>query len=380
MGKVTLGFLACLALPCAALASGYSDFNAGIAARTDDDSDGAIRYMTKALAEPDLPAHLRPTALHVRALAYQQAKKYEPATQDLTSALQLKPGDYDMLFERGVLYAQAKNYELARADFAAAIALRPELADARVAHATAYLAEEKYDDAIRDYDEAAAREPQAIAWLLLRGEVKRRARRFDAAIADFDAAVGKDSNSSVAYGLRAYTRLESGDLRRAVSDYGDAVDLDPNDAELHRLAGIAQFVYGDLRGAARDFEKSAGDPKLASAAQLWLHLTALKRGKSDEDFAARTAKLDLKTWPGPLVGLYAGSGTADDAFAAAKQGAADEEQKDRLCQADFFVGEWHIAQQRQADGRALLEQAASSCSTEMPEAHVARAELGSLKP
>lgn len=379
MKKVTLGFLVCLALPGAAQASAYSDFNAGVAARTDGDYDGAIRFMSQALAAPDLPAHLKPTAFDVRAQAYVQAKKYDLATQDFTSALSLKPADYDTLYQRGMLYGMASKYELARADFAAAIALRPELADARIAHATAYIAEEKYDDAIRDYDEAVAREPETLDWLLLRGEAKRRARRYDAALADFGAVIGKDGQSSTAYSLRAFTRLESGDVRQAVSDYDEAIDNDPNDAELREAAGIARWTYGDWRGATRDLEKSAADPKYAASSALWLHLTALKRGKDDADFAARSAKLDLKTWPGPLLSLYAGTGSADDAFASAGQGEA-EAQKDRLCQADFFVGEWRLGQKQDADGRTLLEHAASACPAEMPEAYAARAALGALKP
>jgi tetratricopeptide (TPR) repeat protein len=379
MKKVTLGFLACFALPCGAMASAYSDFNAGVAARTDRDYDGAIRLMSKALAAPDLPAHLKPTAFYVRAQAYAQAKKYDLATADFSSALSLRPTDYDTLFARGVLYGMASKYDLARADFASAIALRPELADARVAHAAAYLAEEKYDDAIRDYDAAIASAPEDGDMLLLRGDANRRARRFDAALADFGAAIDKDSRDATAYSLRAFTRLEAGDLRKAVSDYADAVDLDPNDAALREEAGVAQWEYGDYRGATRNFEKSADNPKHAASAALWLHLTALKRGKDDTDFAARTAKLDLKAWPGPLLSLYAGAGTADDAFAAAKQGDPDD-QKDRLCEADFFIGEWHVSQKRDADGRALLEAAVSACPRDRPEVQAARAELGTLKP
>jgi lipoprotein NlpI len=379
MKTILLASMVWAAAAGAAAASAYGDFNAAISSRSDRNIADAIKFMDRALAAPDLPAHLRPTALRVRAQAYAEAKQYDLAAADFGSALALRPADYDTLLERGVLYGTVKKYDLARADFSAAIRLRPELDRAYVAQAATFLAEEKFDDAIRNYDDALRTSPDEVDLMLLRGEANRLARRFDAAIADYTAAIRRDSQYSTAHSLRALAHLEAGDLRAAVSDYEDAVDLEPNDPDLRAAAGAAEWVYGDYRRAEREFEKSGRDPRYALLAQLWLHLAALKRGRSDDGFSARAAKLDLKPWPGPLLGFYAGTASADEVLAAAKLGEP-ETQKDQLCEADFFLAEWHIDRKEETAARPLLEDAVTACRRGLPETYAASTELGKLKP
>ncbi|MDB6059044.1 MAG: hypothetical protein JWO95_2888 [Verrucomicrobiales bacterium] len=57
------------------LASAYSDFTAGIAARNRDDIAESIRLLSSAIASADLPAHLRPVAYFDRGTAYLDGQK-----------------------------------------------------------------------------------------------------------------------------------------------------------------------------------------------------------------------------------------------------------------------------------------------------------------
>ena len=275
MGKVTLGFLVCLALTGPARADGYADFNAGIAAHNDHDADGAIRSLSQALAAPDLPAHLRATAYIDRAHAYAMNKQYDPAIADYTSALALVPDDFDALLARGDLYVEKKTFDAARADYAAAIALRPELIDGYYGHAKANLTEHKYDDAIKDYDDALARSPGDMGLLLLRGDAAREAGRYDAAIKDFSDALARNSRYGEAYVLRGRAYLETGNAKAAVSDYEDAIDLEPDDMGLREIAGIAQWEYGSWRrrGAQPDQR-----PHRCQARGVLLRLALSRRG------------------------------------------------------------------------------------------------------
>ncbi len=376
MRKVTLGFLACLALPGAAQASAYADFNAALAARNEHDADGAIRLMSQALAAPDLPAHLRPTAYFDRAQAYGTNKQVDLAIADLTSALSLVPDDFDVLMARASLYQEKKLFDRARADFTAAIAVRPELIDGYYGHAGVNMAERKYDDAIKDYDAALAALPGDIDLLLLRGDAQREAGRYDAALKDFSDAIAANSRYGGAYMLRGRAYLESGDPKAAVSDYEDAIDLDPDDAGLREIAGIAQWEYGNYRDAVRNFTRAAADPGRATFSYLWLYLA--KRDEADADLARDAAKLDLRKWPGPVLSLFLGAGSVADVEAAAKQGDAGE-QSDHECSAAFFVGEWHLMRKEQAEARTLLAKAAA-CRPGLPESHAARAEIARLGP
>jgi len=377
--KFLYGGALLFAATTAAWASGYSDFNAAIAARTDHNPADTIRFATQALAAPDLPEHLRSTAFRARAQAYTLSNQYDLAIADYGSTLAIRPAQYDVLSERGSIYLAQKKYDLARADFAAAIHLRPELDSGYISEAAANLAEEKYDDAIGNYDEALVTSPDHTSLILMRGEANRLALRYAQAIADFNAVIQKDSKYAAAYRLRAFAYLESGDVSQAVSDYEQALDLDPNDLALRQSAGIAQWDNGDYREAARNLEKSAADPRHVMYSELWLHVADLKRGDDDTELGQRINKLDLKTWPGPLLSLFAGATTVDDVLSLAKHGDAGA-QRDQSCEASFFIAEWHLDQKEVSAAGPLLEQTRSMCRRGFPESYAAREELKRLTP
>ncbi len=378
MRRTALGCCLYAALAGAAAASGYSDFNAGVAARSDRNRDDTIRYLSRALAAPDLPAHLRPIALYDRAEAYLLNKQYDLAVADLTSCLALAPGDYSALIQRGGIYEEQKRFDLARADFTAAANRRPELLTGYAARAQVDIDEGKYEDAIRDYDEGLKASPGDLDLILLRGEAKRMAGHALEAIGDFGKVIERDSHSAAAYMLRARIYLESGDARAAVSDYEDALDLEPDDPGLRQVAGIAQWELGRYRDAARNFTRSAADPKRAAFSYLWLYLTDTKRDMLDRDFAERAAKLDLAEWPGPILRFFIGKASEDEVLAAAAQGDADT-RPDRVCDANFFLGEWHLVKSETDRAGALLGEAAKTCRDELPSAHIARREMSRLK-
>lgn len=375
----SLGF-ACVLLVAAvsgAVASGFSDFNAGINARNDHNRDDVIRFMSRALAAPDLPSHLRPTAFYDRAAAYAANKQEDLAIADYTSALALSPGDYNSLVERGDLYEQKKQFDLARADFASAMKRRPDLLAAYASHAQVNLDENKFDDAIKDYNDGLAVSPDSLNLVVLRGEALRLSGRYDEAIKDFTAIIDSNSSYTAAYILRARAYQQSGNARAAVSDYEEAVDLEPDNLGLQEAAGMAQWEYGSYRAAARSFARSAADPKLAAFSYLWLQLTGFKRGTQDGDLAQQASALDLAAWPGPIVKLFLGQAAPDDVIAAARQGDP-EKQKDHLCEADFFVAEWQIFKSDAASAKRLLTDAVATCRGELPESHIAHAELARM--
>ncbi len=374
--------LACVLAAAAisgAAASGFSDFNAGINARNDRNRDDVVRFMSRALAAPDLPQHLRATAFYDRAAAYVELKQPDLAIADYTSALALAPDDYNSLIERGALYGDKKQYDAARADFAAAIKRRPDLLAGYASHAEANLDEKKYDDALKDYNDGLVVSPADPDLIVLRGEALRMAGRYDEAIKDFTSVVESHSRYTAALILRARAYQQSGKTHAAVSDYEDAIDLEPDNLGLRETAGIAQWIDGSYRAAARNFARSAADPKLAAFSYLWLYLAAAKRRSSDDDFAQNAPKLDLAAWPGPIVKLFLGQAVPDEVFAAAKQGEPDA-QKDHLCEADFFVAEWQLSKSDPASAKSLLSDAAAVCRDELPESFISRIELARLGP
>jgi tetratricopeptide (TPR) repeat protein len=370
MKRVALCGLACAVLCGAAAASPYSDFNAGVAARNERDYDAAIRFLTRALAAPDLPAHLRPTALFDRGEAYVFARQPDAALADYDAGLALRPASYDALQDRGYLHLQRKEFDLARADYTAAIAVRPELAGAYVGHGTVNLAQRRYDGAVKDYTDALGATLGAPDLYVLRGDAYRMAGRTSEAIADYGIAIRRDPKYADARIARGRAYQQSGALREALSDYDAAVRLAPRDADLRRLIGIAQWELGRFRDADESFAQSGGTAAQSAYAFLWRAL--MQRG--GRDLAQRAATIDQAAWPGPAIKLVLGTATPDAVLAAAKDPDPDA-QAAKTCEADFFAGVWQNLHGDAAEGRRLLGEAVQLCRDEWPERRAATTEL-----
>ncbi len=370
MKKVLPGVVLALAMCGEASASGYSDFNAGVAARNAGNADDAIRYLTAALAAPDLPAHLRHIAYLDRAEARIADNQIDAAIADYTGAIALRPS-YQAFEERAYAHLGRKEFDAARADFTAAIAIRPELGDGYVGHGRVNIAQRRFDAAIKDYTEALGATLGATSLYVLRGDAYRLAGRYDDAIKDYGTALQQNAKYADAFIARGRAYQEQGAFRDALSDYDAALALSPADPNLHRLAGITQWELGRNRDAAENFAKSGGSAAQAGFAFVW---SALAREQSSH---GATTPPELKDWPGPLVRLIAGTATQAEVFAAARDGDADM-QTAKTCDADFYIGAWQRLQGDAPEARRLLGEASQVCHSEWPEARAAKAELQRL--
>lgn len=260
----------------AALAGGYEDFNAGLAALRRGQNDAAIEVLTRALAADDLPADLRPVALLTRGRAYR-------ANGHLDAAI---------------------------ADFAQAISLKPDFVDAYAG----------------------------------RGDAYDRAGRYTEALADLNVVMQQRPNSAWAYFTRGKLQFESARYAEASADFKRAAELEP----------------------------------LSPYPALVRHISAVKAGEQaadDLDLSAR--KLDLSKWPGPVLKLYLGRLTPEAVHEAAGHDDAAI-QKNQNCEADFYVGEWHLLAGDTADAKSLLQRAAANCPPDFVEFDMAAAELKRL--
>jgi tetratricopeptide (TPR) repeat protein len=373
MNRILLGVLLVFAMSGEASASGYSDFNAGVAARNAGNSDDAIRYLTSALAAPDLPAHLRHIAYLDRAEAHAASNRIDAAIADYTGAIALKPS-YQAFEERAYSHLGNKEFDLARADFTSAIAIRPELADGYIGHGHVNMAERKFDPAIKDYTDALGATLGATSLYVLRGDAYRLAGRYDDAIKDYGVALGQNAKDAEAFIARGRAYQEQGAFRDALSDYDAALALSPGDPDLHQLAGIAQWELGRNRDAAENFAKSGGSAAQSGFAFVWSHLAREQPTPAGHEAAPPP---ELKDWPGPLVRLIAGTATQADVFAAAREGDADA-QMAKTCDADFYIGAWQRLQGNDPEARRLLGEASQVCRNEWPEARAAKSELQRL--
>jgi tetratricopeptide (TPR) repeat protein len=374
MRAVLLCAVAVVVLTAQARASAFSDFNQGISAHNADDPAETIRWMSLALTESGLPSHLRPAALLDRGEAYAQTKQYDLALADLSACLNLTPADYTALMVRAGLHMVKGEADLARADYADAIKARPELPRPYAAHAATYMRERRYDDALNDYSQGLT----AVSWMLefyvLRSEAYRMLSRYEDAIKEDNFAIGRDDKFVDAYLARARVHDDSGDLKAALDDYKKAHSIDSDNSDASLLEGIAEWKLGRFDDAAHSFRRG---PETSGYFFIWTYLANAKRRRDVGDLASEAAKVKSQDWPTPIVKLIAGDAQPQAVFAAAEQGDPYA-RAGQACEANFYVGEWKLAQNDAAGAKDLLTQAMKSCPTGSVELNTAKVELGRL--
>ncbi len=248
-------------------------------------------------------------------------------------------------FAQGIAANHQGNSDLAIKSFTAAIAapdLNPtQLPEAYRGRAEAYLSQGKCQPAVADLDAALKINPADLASLALRGQA----------------------------------RACEGDFADAEADFSTAIAVKPVPTFYHDRAWV-RFRAENFSGAADDFARPGAERQPAPIRILWLELSRYRAGTLDAKTAAKeVGDLDLDDWPAPLLNLYAGQATPDAALAAAKPGEGHQ-----LCEADFFVAEWHLGGAGGAEAaRPLFEKAVAACPTTSTDFHESRAELGRMK-
>ncbi len=374
MKKWPLWTCACLALCGQALASGYSDFNAGLGALNGGRADEAIQSLSRAITAPDIPHHLLDVAYFDRGTAYLGKGAYKEAIADFDKSLQLRPGWITAYLYRGSAYVGLLQFDTARADFSSAIATQPSIADGYLARAQAYLLEKKFDNAIADYSTIVSQEPDAAYPYLWRGAAYRAAGRYADALRDQNKAIDVDARSADNYFERGLTLREQLEFSRAIADFKTGLQHAPADILGRLNLGMTQWENDRSDDAAQTFRESLKQKPAVPYASLWLRIVTQGHGDPAADFARNVAQVDVGTWPGAVVSFFQGKATVPQVFAAAVQGDPYQAAAQH-CEADFYLGEWHRLHGEMAEARALLDDAVRTCPTDNEELGASRIEL-----
>lgn len=356
-------------------ATPYSEFNTALALRNSGDCPAAIGHFTAALDAPDLLANFRPVALHGRAECYFIARKYDEGFADINASLRLDPRNYDALFDRARANFALKHYGEAEADFRTLQKLRPDLTKSYVSLALLYEAQKRFDAAIAQYSDLLKQGINNPIAYTLRARSYVMAGDYERARSDTEHLVKLVPKDPSALILRSWVYGLREEYDDALTDIDAALALKPDRLEYKRDKGLVYWKMGRYDEAAEAFAQAeVADPY----AVLWLGILSTARNVDDPRFSARAAKIDLKTWPGPLVALYAGKSSADAVQAAVA--AADEDVQDNeRCEAAFYSAEWSLRQHDVAGAKALLNTAATSCPVDDVERDAARVQLKRLQ-
>jgi tetratricopeptide (TPR) repeat protein len=281
-------------------------------------------------------------------------------------------------FNRANAYHRKGEYDRAFADFGHVIAdysyaleQNPKDAKAYNNRGEAYHRKGEYDRAIADYDRALELNPKYAGAYNNRGLAYGKKGEYDRAIADFGRALKLNPKDAVAYNNRGSAYQAKGEYDRAIADYGRALELNPRYAYAYHNRGHAHFVTGDFAKASEDFLHLLGEIHDATRPMLFRYISRARLGENAAPgLVYNTFFLKTKEWPYAVFELYLGKRLPDATLAAASK--PDEE-----CEANFYVGEWHILQNRPADAEPLLRKVAEACPTILYT--TAQAELKRLK-
>jgi len=248
----------------------------------------------------------------------------------------------------------------------------------------AYLLKENWDPAAKDLEEAAARladDPGVHFGLGIayfgQGNEAGALKEYDRVI-----ALGRNPNDLLAsaFASRGSVYLTLGQFQRGLQDFDEALRRQSNSTEAHSGRGQAYFDLGQFGKAEADLSAAADqEPKVAYNA-LWLFLAQSRQDKDAKaELDRRAAKLDLKTWPGPVVDFYRGRIGMDDVLAAARTGDT-KTQRDQQCETGFYLGEHTLLAGDKDEARRLLQGALDTCDRRFIEYAGAKAEMDRIAP
>jgi tetratricopeptide (TPR) repeat protein len=180
-----------------------------------------------------------------------KATRYTEAILSFDHALALKSDLPDAYLLRGRANAALSRLDPAVQDFTKVIQLRPGDPEAFVERAEARLWQENYQGVIADCREALARDPRIALAYSLRGIAVRQAGAPRQALEDFSRAVELAPDES-SYFQRAATYQMLGEHTLALADLDQVIALKPDGSQGYFARAQSRRATGDLAGADRD--------------------------------------------------------------------------------------------------------------------------------
>jgi lipoprotein NlpI len=251
---------------------------------------------------------------------------------------------------------------------------RPDLAKAYFTRAAEWVSQGKHDRAIQDLDLAIELDPKVPGQYLNRALSLSELGEHERAIGDYAAALKLAPDDVRMYIGRAVEWTVMGDYKRALADYEEVIRRQPKNMSGHFGRGRVRFYAGDFMQAASDLLRAHQlDASIYTA--LWLFLARKRGGIPGEQTIAQDAGTSgAGEWPDPVVALYLGK-IAPEAVQKAAAHLDPKRQRDRRCEANFYIAHWHLMRGEREAASRLLNDARSGCPTSFLEHEGAVAEL-----
>jgi tetratricopeptide (TPR) repeat protein len=168
------------------------------------------------------------TIYYDRGVAYGRLNRWSEAADDYTRSIEHNGGTARAYNNRATAFAQLHDYKRAIEDFSQAIKLEPSAALSFRNRGLAYHDTNQLKEAIDDFTVAMGLEPKSFDGPFERANAYLEAREFQKAIEDFDHAIALDGSHAPAWANRSEAHRQLGNVKQAAADAAKAKQLDPN--------------------------------------------------------------------------------------------------------------------------------------------------------
>ncbi|MBR1090837.1 tetratricopeptide repeat protein [Bradyrhizobium manausense] len=343
----------------------------------------ALGLRDRALGDLDAAIALLPqfpNSYVYRALIWTDRREFDRARDDLMQALRLNPNSALIHNNLGSVYERKGELDLAIENYGTAIHLDPAYAEAFYNRAHAFIAKQDYQAAIADYDRAIALQKDFADAYSNRGGVYLMQGDTEKAIADFGKAIRLRESDPIFWANRANAYLAIGRYQEAIGDFDRAQKIDPGNAAVYLGRGRARMYSDAIFAAVEDLQTAVRLRPSNPNPAIWLHIARVHQGYADrQELEANTARVKRDQWPSAVLDLYLGNVDTVQVRQIAEEGNGPNAAR-RLCEADFYIGEFLAHNGKTPDGRQILQTVMAKCRPADVMFSAASAELSEMTP
>jgi tetratricopeptide (TPR) repeat protein len=334
-----------------------------------------------AIADFGEAIRLHPTFKHayfLRAKVLEIKGEFHRAILDLSEIIKLDQRSAMTYQTRGVLWYRLREFDRAIADYDRALVLRPNDPDILSDRGDSRVRKGDLDRAIADFDEALRIDPNHGNARYNRGNAWLAKGAFDRAITDLSDAIALNAKDASAYYMRAYALTLLDRFEEAAADYDVVVQMRPGTPTVWNARAWTSFYRGRFPESARDFARAQEiEPSLWKA--LWIYVASARAGDDRKhELRARSRAHRQEAGPLQVVALFLDETTPDAVLRAARR--ADPTDRTRMiCDAHFYIGQYHLIRGQREQAVPQLREARSRCPAASNERIAAAAELRRLQ-
>jgi tetratricopeptide (TPR) repeat protein len=232
-------------------AQGY--FNEGEAYRMKRDFNNAIKCYEKAKSvNPNyLSLYVNMANVYMDSL-----HDYKKAAKIFKEALEMAPGNPQVLYNMGVLYLKLEQKDKARECFLKTLEANTNHPNAHIKLGQIHEMQLDYQKALNEYLAAVpgSRKPYILYARI--GNVNIRLKRFPEAREAFRRALGINPNFAGAHVNIGETYLKEGDFEKAIGHFKNAIQINPDYAVPYNNIGVALMKMGKQEEAISYYDKA----------------------------------------------------------------------------------------------------------------------------